>query len=67
MSLGHQIAVWWILVPSLSGLAFSSEKGDQDSRPALEEAAKSDKPLVKCAATAALKRVDAAKAQRPSP
>ena len=37
------------------------EWGDEESRPVLEEAAKSDKPLVKSAATAALKRLDAAK------
>jgi len=40
--------------------------GDQGSRPALEEAAKSDKPLVKSAATAALKHLDAAKAKAPA-
>ena len=36
--------------------------GDEESRPLLEEAAKSGKPLVRSAAAAALKRLDAAKA-----
>jgi HEAT repeat protein len=39
------------------------EWGDEESRPALEEAAKSHKPLVKSAATAALRRLDAARAR----
>ena len=42
------------------------EWGDQESKPALEEAAKSDKPLVKSTATAALKRLDEAKARAPA-
>jgi HEAT repeat protein len=42
------------------------QMGDEESRPLLEEAAKSDKPLVKSAATAALRRLDAARKPMPS-
>jgi len=41
------------------------EWGDEESRPLLEEAAKSGNPLVKSAATAALKRLDQAKQAPP--
>lgn len=41
--------------------------GDQDSRPLIEEAVKSTRPLVKRAADAALKKLDLAKATPPQP